>query len=207
MNRIAVEKLAKTDKVLGHLIKSIGRIHFKAQKNLSPYQALVESVIYQQLTGKAAETILGRVKALYPKKSFPDPEGLLKTTDKKLRAAGLSRAKTAYLKDIAAKTISGIVPTSRSISKMEDAEILERLTTIHGVGTWTVEMLLIFKLGRPDILPVTDYGIQKGFAHTFKRKNLPTPKELFEQGKKWRPYRTIAALYLWRATDQIKSKL
>jgi 3-methyladenine DNA glycosylase/8-oxoguanine DNA glycosylase len=118
-----------------------------------------------------------------------------------LRAAGLSRAKVAAIKDIAAKTLSGVVPASRAIAAMEDAAIISQLTTIRGVGPWTVEMLLIFTLGRMDILPVTDYGVRKGFALTYKRKDLPTPAELLKHGEKWRPYRSIAAWYLWRSLD------
>ncbi|HSY73920.1 MAG TPA: DNA-3-methyladenine glycosylase 2 family protein, partial [Dongiaceae bacterium] len=121
--------------------------------------------------------------------------------DEKLRAAGLSRAKTAAIKDIAAKTLEGVVPTSRAIARMESELIISQLTSIRGVGPWTVEMLLMFKLGRPDVLPVTDYGVRKGFALTYKLKDLPTPQELLAHGEKWRPYRSIAAWYLWRALD------
>lgn len=161
----------------------------------------MQSVTYQQLNGTAAATILGRVKALYPGRRFPTPQDLLDTPDEKLRAAGLSRAKTAAIKDIAAKTIAGVVPTSRAIARMADADILSQLTTIRGVGQWTVEMLLIFKLGRPDVLPVTDYGVRKGFALMYRLKDLPTPTELLEHGEIWRPYRSFAAWYLWRALD------
>ena len=156
---------------------------------------------YQQLNGTAAATILGRVKALYPNKSFPTPDDILSTPDDKLRSAGLSRAKTAAIKDIATKTIEGIVPTSRAIVKMSNEEIIERLTTVRGVGPWTVEMLLIFTLGRSDVLPATDYGVRKGFAMTYGWKDLPTPKELLVQSEKWKPHRTTAAWYFWRALD------
>jgi 3-methyladenine DNA glycosylase/8-oxoguanine DNA glycosylase len=156
--------------------------------------------VYQQLNGTAAATILGRVKALYPGR-FPSPEQILGTPDEKLRGAGLSRAKVAAIKDISAKTITGIVPPSRTIAKMTETEIIERLTTLRGVGPWTVEMLLIFTLGRRDVLPVTDYGVRKGFALTYGWKDLPTPKELLEFGEKWRPHRSTAAWYFWRALD------
>jgi DNA-3-methyladenine glycosylase II len=161
----------------------------------------VRSVAYQQLNGTAAATILGRVRDLYPRKRFPSPDDLLKTPDEKLRATGLSRAKIAAIKDIAGKRLVGIVPGSREIALMSEAEILERLTTIRGVGPWTVEMLLIFTLGRLDVLPVTDYGVRKGFAVTYGWKELPTPKELLEYGERWRPHRSTAAWYLWRALD------
>src|SRR5262249_12254088 len=161
---------------------------------------------YQQLNGTAAATILGRVKAIYPNRRFPTPEEILETPDARLRAAGLSRAKSAAIKDIAAKTIAGVVPTSRAISKMTNAEIIERLSTVRGVGPWTVEMLLIFTLGRTDVLPVTDYGVRKGFAATYGWKQLPTPKELLEHGEKWRPHRTTAAWYFWRALELKEDK-
>jgi DNA-3-methyladenine glycosylase II len=123
------------------------------------------------------------------------------TPEEKLRGAGLSRAKVAAIKDIAAKTIEGVVPTRRAISKMTELEIIERLTTVRGVGPWTVEMLLIFTLGRTDVLPTTDYGVRKGFALTYGWKELPTPRELLEFGERWRPHRTTAAWYFWRALD------
>jgi 3-methyladenine DNA glycosylase/8-oxoguanine DNA glycosylase len=161
----------------------------------------VESVAYQQLNGTAAATILGRVKALYPQRRFPTPEDVLSTPDERLRGAGLSRAKTAAIKDIAKQTLAGVVPASRAISSLSDAEIIERLTVVRGVGPWTVEMLLIFTLGRPDVLPVTDYGVRKGFALTYRWKELPTPGELREFGERWRPYRSTAAWYFWRALE------
>jgi 3-methyladenine DNA glycosylase/8-oxoguanine DNA glycosylase len=186
---------------MGRLIAKVGPCTLAPRKRRSPFESLVRSVVYQQLNGTAAATILGRVKALYPNRRFPTPQEILATPDERLRGAGLSRAKTAAIKDIAAKTISGVVPTARAILGMSDAEILERLTSVRGVGPWTVEMLLIFTLGRADVLPVTDYGVRKGFALTYKRKELPAPRELLEYGEKWRPHRTTAAWYLWRALD------
>ena len=126
---------------------------------------------------------------------------MLKTPDEKLRAAGLSRSKVAALKDLAAKTLDGTVPTRRALLKMSDEEIIERLTKVRGIGRWTVEMLLLFDLGRLDVWPVADYGVQKGFAKTFGKKKLPTPKQFQEIGEKWRPYRSVAAWYFWRALD------
>jgi DNA-3-methyladenine glycosylase II len=193
--------LCRADKTLARLIKKVGPCTLKPDRRRSPFQALVRSVVYQQLNGVAAGTIFARVKALYPGKRFPSPEDILSTTDERLRSAGLSRAKTAALKDIAAKTITGTVPTSRVIAGMPETEILERLTTLRGVGPWTVEMLLIFILGRTDVLPATDYGVRKGFALTYGWKELPTPKELLEYGERWRPHRTTASWYFWRALD------
>jgi DNA-3-methyladenine glycosylase II len=202
MNEEAIDHLTKADKVMARLIEKVGPCGWKHVKRRSPFEALVHSVAHQQLNGTAASTILGRVKALYPGRRFPAPADLLDTPDEQLRAAGLSRAKVAAIKDIAAKTLSGVVPASRAIARMEDAAIHSRLTTIRGVGPWTVEMLLIFTLGRIDILPATDYGVRKGFALTYKWKDLPTPAELLKHGEKWRPYRSIAAWYLWRSLDQ-----
>ena len=202
MHEPAIEHLTKADKILARLIRKVGPCGLKARKGCSPFQALVQSVAHQQLNGTAAKTILKRVMALYPGRPFPAPDDVLATADEKLRGAGLSRAKVAAIKDIAAKTVEGIVPHERVIAKMPDAEILERLTTIRGVGPWTVEMLLIFKLGRPDVLPATDFGVRKGFAKIFKRDELPKPVELLEHGERWRPYRSIASWYLWRGLDE-----
>lgn len=170
--------------------------------SVRPFDALAESIAYQQLSGKAAATIWGRVRALYPKKKFLDPKLVLKTPDRKLRAAGLSGSKVAALKDLAAKTVDGTVPSARVLAKMTDEEIIERLVQVRGIGRWTVEMLLLFDLGRPDVWPVTDYGVQKGFAKTFGKRKLPTPKQMLKHGEKWRPYRSVAAWYFWRALDK-----
>ena len=197
----AIAHLSAADRTLARLIKKVGACDLEPDPARSPFESLVSAVAHQQLNGKAAQTILGRVKALFPGRKFPTPEDLLGVPEESLRAAGLSRAKTAAVKDIAAKTVAGVVPTTRVIAKLSDAEILERLTSIRGVGPWTVEMLLIFKLGRPDVLPATDYGVQQGFAFTYRRATLPKPKELLAHGERWRPFRSVAAWYLWRAVD------
>lgn len=197
----ALRHLARKDIILGRLIQQVGPCLLKPKVRRSLFETLVQSVTHQQLSGVVAQKIFGRVKALYPRRRFPRPEDLLATPDQRLRGAGLSRAKVAALKDIAAKTIAGVVPTSRAIAKMSDGEIIERLTTLRGVGPWTVEMLLIFTLGRADVLPATDYGVRKGFARTYGWRELPTPKELLKHGEKWRPHRTTAAWYFWRALD------
>jgi DNA-3-methyladenine glycosylase II len=176
----------------------------KPALSIRPFDALAESIAYQQLSGKAAATIFGRVRALYPRRKYLDPEKILATPDKAFRAAGLSRNKIAALKDLAAKTIDGTVPSSRAIIRMSDEEIIARLITVRGIGRWTVEMLLLFDLGRPDVWPVDDYGVRKGFAKAFGRGKLPTPKELMKFGEKWRPYRSVAAWYFWRALDAPK---
>ena len=186
---------------MAELIARSRRYNITPAISVRPFDALAESIAYQQLTGKAAATIFGRVRALYPKRKWLDPKQLLATPDETLRAAGLSRAKTAALKDLAAKTIDGTVPSGRALLRMTDDEIITRLTAVRGIGRWTVEMLLLFDLGRPDVWPVDDYGVRKGFAKTFRRRELPTPKQLMKLGEKWRPYRSVAAWYFWRALD------
>jgi DNA-3-methyladenine glycosylase II len=186
---------------MAELIARSRRYNITPAVSIRPFDALAESIAYQQLSGKAAATIFGRVRALYPKRKWLDPEQLLATPDETLRAAGLSRAKTAALKDLAAKTIDGTVPAGRALFRMSDDEIITRLTAVRGIGRWTVEMLLLFDLGRPDVWPVDDYGVRKGFAKTFGRRKLPTPKQLMKFGEKWRPYRSVAAWYFWRALD------
>ena len=187
---------------MAELIARARRYNITPTVSIRPFDALAESIAYQQLSGKAAATIFGRVRALYPKRKWLDPEQLLATPDETLRAAGLSRAKTAALKDLAAKTIDGTVPAGRALIRMSDDEIVTRLTAVRGIGRWTVEMLLLFDLGRPDVWPVDDYGVRKGFAKTFGRRKLPTPKQLMKFGEKWRPYRSVAAWYFWRALDE-----
>jgi 3-methyladenine DNA glycosylase/8-oxoguanine DNA glycosylase len=193
--------LSASDPRLAALIARSRRYEIKPAVSIRPFDALAESIAYQQLSGKAAATIFGRVRALYPKRKRLDPENLLATPDERLRAAGLSRAKTAALKDLAAKTIDGTVPSGRALIRMSDDEIIARLTTVRGIGRWTVEMLLLFDLGRPDVWPVDDYGVRKGFAKIFGKRKLPTPKQLMKLGEKWRPYRSVAAWYFWRALD------
>jgi 3-methyladenine DNA glycosylase/8-oxoguanine DNA glycosylase len=202
MTEEAILHLTKSDKILGRLIRRVGPCKLVPRNGRSPFEALVRAVVYQQLNGIAAGTILGRVKSLYPRRRFPRPADFLDTPDEKLRGAGLSRAKTVAIKDISAKALTGLVPNSRAITKMTNEEILERLTSLRGVGPWTVEMLLIFTLGRQDVLPATDYGVRKGFALTYGWKELPKPKELLEFSEKWKPHRSTAAWYFWRALDE-----
>ncbi len=204
MHKKALSHLKNADQVLAGLINTVGPCRLKADRSQSAFEALVEAVCHQQLTGKAAQTILGRIKAIHPHRSFPTPEDLLGTPDDTLRAAGLSRAKVAAVKDISAKTLDGTVPEPKALARLDDAEIIERLTTIRGVGQWTVEMLLIFKLGRPDVLPVDDFGVRKGFMLAYRKRDLPKPAALLKHGERWRPHRSVAAWYMWRAIDLAK---
>lgn len=199
--KLAIDHLAGTDPRFAALIARVRPFDVVAQPLVRPFDSLAESIAYQQLSGKAAATIFGRVRALYPKRKWLDPKLVLATSDETLRACGLSRSKTAALKDLAAKTLDGTVPSGRALVRMSDDEIIERLTTVRGIGRWTVEMLLLFELGRLDVWPVADYGVQKGFAKTFGRSKLPTQKQFLKIGEKWRPYRSVAAWYFWRALD------
>lgn len=201
MSRHILQHLTQVDRILGKQIQKLGPYTLKPQRDHSLFESLLSSIVYQQLTGKAAQTILGRVLKLYPKKKFPKPEDILKTRDEVLRGAGLSFAKIAAVKDLSLKTQEGLIPTQKKIEKMSDDDIIERLTIVRGIGRWTVEMMLIFKLGRPDVLPIDDYGVRKGFAKVFQLKELPKPKELLTYGEKWRPHRTAASWYLWRGMD------
>ena len=207
--QLACRELAAADPKLGRLIAAAGRYRLTLKSSHSPFEALLESIIYQQLHGKAAAAILKRLLAIFGD-LHPSPEQLLAASDEVLRAAGLSGSKARAVRDLAAKTIDGTVPTLIRIRRMPDAEIIERLTAVRGIGPWTVEMLLIFRLGRPDVLPVSDYGVRKGFALTFgkvSKRNpftnemLPTAAEMLKRGERWRPWRSVASWYLWRACD------
>lgn len=186
------------------LIKTHGPCALAPEMSRSPFESLVRAVAHQQLNGTAADTILGRFRALFPSRRFPTAPQLANVEDDALRAAGFSRAKIAAIRDIAAKTLDGTIPTNRAIRTMPDAEIVERLITVRGVGRWTVEMLLIFKLGRPDVLPADDFGVRNGYRIAFGLAEMPKPKELLALAERWRPYGTTAAWYLWRAADASK---
>jgi DNA-3-methyladenine glycosylase II len=207
----AVAHLSAADAKLGALIDRAGPFTLRLSPLPSPFASLLESILYQQLHAKAAASIHRRVREHFG--GDPVPQQLLDTPDEILRAAGVSGNKARAMKDLAAHTLDGTVPTGPAIRKMTDAEIVERLTQVRGIGPWTVEMLLIFRLGRPDVLPVTDYGVRKGFALTFQRvpktrplaaEDLPKPEVLLKRGKRWAPFRSVASWYLWRAVDLAK---
>jgi 3-methyladenine DNA glycosylase/8-oxoguanine DNA glycosylase len=201
MTKSPEQELVALDSRLAPLITRVGPYTVRPTRPMRPFDALAESIAYQQLSGKAAATIFGRVRALYPKRKWFSPELVLATSDETFRGAGLSRSKTAAIKDLAAKTIAGVVPSLARLERMGDEEIITQLTAVRGIGRWTVEMLLLFDLGRLDVWPVDDYGVRKGYAKTFRKRKLPTPKELFAIGEKWRPYRSVAAWYFWRALE------
>ena len=172
-------------------------IEFHLRPGHSPYVTLIEAVVHQQLSPKAASTILGRVMDIYPGQKIPNPAELLKTRDELLRNAGLSKAKIKAVKDIALKTLDGTVPSSKEIVTLSNEEIIKRLTSIYGVGFWTVEMMLIFNLGRMDVFPVGDYALRKSLSQVLRLKEMPTERQAAALGESWRPYRTVASLYLW----------
>ncbi len=197
----ATRHLIKVDPDLAQTVQKIGSCTLKPDKSRTVFASLVRSIVYQQLTGKVAGIILNRLLDMFPEKRFPSPESLLSISKKKLRGAGLSYQKAQYIQNIAQAAIDGIVPNSRQANRMTDQQLINQLTSIKGVGRWTVEMLLIFRLGRPDVLPSTDYGVQKGFALVKGLHVHPKPNQLIVAGEYWSPYRTVATWYLWRAAD------
>jgi DNA-3-methyladenine glycosylase II len=205
MTPAAHKHLSKNDPVMKRLIREHGLCALKPESRRSPFQSLVQAVAHQQLNGTAANTILTRFKKLFPGRKFPRPDDLTNVTDAQIRASGFSFAKIKAIRDIAEKTLSGVVPTSRQIVKLSDDEIIARLMEVRGVGRWTVEMLLIFQLGRTDVLPVDDFGVRNGFRVAYKKREMPKPKDLLKFGGRWRPHGTTAAWYLWRAADSTKA--
>ena len=208
----AVEHLSNADPKLADLINRAGPFTMKVDSSVTIFESLLESILYQQLNGKAAATIHTRFRDLYS--GDPSPKTLLSTPDELLRGCGVSSNKTRAMKDLAERVLDGTVQEYAALKKMPNAEIIERLSAVRGIGRWTVEMLLIFRLGRPDVFPVTDYGVRKGFALTFLRlpntralaaTDLPKPLIMERRAKKWSPYRTVASWYLWRACDLAKS--
>src|SRR5580704_5530972 len=196
-----MRELSRVDRRLAKVIRRVGCFPTKREKPQHPYESLFRAIVYQQLAGKAAATIFGRVKALGAG-GFPTPEEILLMDDSKLRGAGLSRQKIAAVKDLAARTLDGTVPPLAKIRRMSEEEIHERLTQVHGIGEWSVQMFLMSRLGRPDVLPVQDYGIRKGFQRVYGLKGEPKPQVILEYGERWRPYRSIASWYLWRALEE-----
>ncbi len=199
--------LCNSDKKMAALIEQVGPLKLHVDEIQSSYQALAESIVYQQITGKAAQSICKKVFATFESESFPEPDIMVSATIEKLRSCGLSSAKAMAIRDLAEKTLTGVVPTVEEMHLLEDEALASRLTAVRGVGPWTVHMLLIFRLARLDVMPATDYGIRKGFALTYFTKKqlkegiLPTPNEIHHRAERWRPYRSAASWYLWRATD------
>ena len=194
--------LSKVDPKFAALIKEVGSVTVKLDPNESVYESLGISIIYQQLHGKAAASITERFKKLYSKSnSFPNPKTVLGADLQHMKTAGLSESKCIAMKDLAQKTLLKQIPDRRTAESLSDEALIEAYTSVRGIGPWTAQMLLIFTLGRPDVLPIGDYGVRRGFALLYGKKKLPTPKELAAFGELWQPYRSIASWYLWRATE------
>ena len=196
--RKAVARLRRVDPTLGALIRRIGSFALQSRAHLTPFQALLRAIVYQQLSTRAAASIDRRLHGLFPH-NYPSPRHLLTLSDTQLRGVGLSRAKVLSARDLAEKYVSAAIPNRRALAAMDDEQIIEHITCVRGIGRWTVEMLLIFHLGRADVLPVGDLGVRKGFMLHRGEDEMPTPKDLETYGELWRPYRSVASWYLWRA--------
>jgi 3-methyladenine DNA glycosylase/8-oxoguanine DNA glycosylase len=197
----ACAELSARDPALGVVIAKVGGEGFPPHRNTSTFETLTRSIVYQQLSGKAAATIFGRFRALYSGKGFPDPARVLATPHALLRSAGLSEAKARALRDLAHHAEQGLVLPVPSLRRMTPEAVVERLTVVRGVGRWTVEMLLLFRVGHPDVLPAHDLGIRKGLARIMRRRELPEPAAVIRRGERWRPWRSVASWYLWRAAE------
>lgn len=203
-NTGAVAHLSACDPDWAILIDLIGPCQLAPGNTREPFHALLHAVAHQQLNGRAAQAIFTRFLALYPGETFPPPQKILATSDDILRGCGFSLAKVATIRGIAAKALEGVVPSRRAAEGMSDGELISRLTSLRGIGRWTVEMLLMHTLGRPDVLPVDDFGVREGWRLIKGLPKQPTPQQLAAIGAPWAPYRSTAAWYLWRAVDQYK---
>jgi DNA-3-methyladenine glycosylase II len=201
MTRAIITHLSDVDPVMRCLIEAVGPYRITLLESAPPFQALARAIAHQQLHATAANAILARLVAGCGGGSFPTPSAVLETKESQLRAIGFSFAKIAALKDLAAKTLAGVVPDRGALLALADEEIIARLTQVRGIGRWTVEMLLMFHLGRPDVLPVDDFGVRYGFRCAYGLRAMPAPRALAAYGLRWGPYRSAAAWYLWRAVE------
>ena len=198
----AVRHLKAADPALGKIIAAVGPFAMQLKSSRSLFGALAEAIVYQQLSNKAAATIYGRVEALFPRaRDGFTPRHVLKATDESLRGCGLSRAKVLAVQDLARRVHGGDLPTLEQAQGLGDDELIERLVAVRGIGRWSAEMFLMFRLGRPDVLPIDDYSLRKAYAKAFRKRALPSPRALEKHGEKWRPYRTVASWYLWRTLE------
>ena len=201
MSQETLAHLSRADAVLGGLIRAVGPCKLAAPEDCHPFQVLAQAIAHQQLNGTAANTILKRLVDSCGQGTFPTPHQVLEAPVERLRAAGFSFAKVAALKDLAAKTLAAVVPDGAALMQLSDEQIIARLTQVRGIGRWTVEMLLMFQLGRPDVLPVDDFGVRAGFRAAYGLTRMPHPRALAAWGERWKPFRTTAAWYLWRALE------
>ena len=197
----ALKHLHAQDPILSAAIEKVGPFALELRSADSLFQALMRAIVYQQLNGRAASTILGRVLAVLDRHGGPTAEALAGASDADLRGAGLSRGKLAALRDLAAKCQAGVVPTLREVHRLSDDELILRLTEVRGIGPWTVHMLLIFHLGRPDVMPTGDLAIRSAFKKLYRKRKDPTPEAILKQARRWQPYRSVASWYLWRSLD------
>lgn len=200
--RAAAAQLAAVDADWARLVAAVGPCRLQPEPAREPYETLVRAVAYQQLHARAAEAILGRLLALYPPGAFPAPAALLATDSTRLRACGLSARKVETLQGIARAALDGRVPSRAAAAALDDAALIARLTELRGIGRWTVEMLLIFGLGRPDVLPADDFGVRNGYRRLKGLERLPTPRQLAQAGQAWQPWRSVAAWYLWQVPGE-----
>ena len=198
----AVAHLRASDAVLGALIDQVGPLALELKSAHSLFEAMLRSIVYQQLHAKAASTILGRVLVELARHGGAKPEALAKASDAALRGAGLSANKLLAVRDLAAKCMEGTVPSLKEARKLGDDELITRLTMVRGIGPWTVHMLLIFYLGRPDVMPTSDFGIRAGFKKLYRKRKDPTPEAILNHARRWQPYRSVASWYLWRSLDE-----
>lgn len=203
MSRSAMRHLSG-DPAFAELIRRIGPPKLGIERGRDPYEALVRAIAHQQLHGNAARAILSRFEALFPGDDFPAPDAVLAMPEESLRGCGFSATKIASIRDICAHAMAGTVPTRRASSRLSDEALIERLTAIRGVGRWTVEMMLIFTLGRPDILPVDDFGVREGYRVLYGLDAQPKPRALAEIGLAWAPFRSFATWYLYRAVEEAR---
>jgi DNA-3-methyladenine glycosylase II len=199
MRRKAVSHLRRVDPVMAAVIERVGPCRFATADGLSHFEAVSRSIIYQQLSGKAAATIHGRFQSLFDGLP-PHAQGLLALGEERLREAGLSRQKASYLRDLSRRVAAGEIPIDR-LHELPDDDVVRHLTSVKGVGTWTAQMFLMFRLGRPDVLPGLDLGIRKAVQQAYRLRKLPTPERVEKIGAVWAPYRSIASWYLWRSID------
>lgn len=205
--QLAADELARRDDRLRVAIEFVGPCTLAPERRRSPYESLLSAIAHQQVHGAAAAAILGRMQKLYsPRGRWPTPEELAATPEDTLRAAGLSRSKVLAMKDVAARALDGTVPDRRTIALLDDESIIERLDVVRGVGRWTAEMLLIFTLGRPDVLPVDDFGVRYGFKLLYGKRQMPKPRWLADYGERWAPYRSTASWYFWRYVDRLRTE-
>lgn len=198
----AIRHLKAADPALGAIIAAVGPFAMELKASRSLFGALAEAIVYQQLSNKAAATIYGRVEALFPRATDGfTPRHILNATDEALRGCGLSRAKVLAVQDLARRVHGGALPTLDEAHALDDDALIERLITVRGIGRWSAEMFLMFRLGRPDVLPLDDYSLRKAYAKAFRKRSLPSLQALARHGEKWRPYRTVASWYLWRTLE------